>query len=480
MVPMNLATITLPVWLFAVLVGLSAFVLLERLLLPGMRWTLRRRVEKVLNELDQRLHIRIQPFKLTRRKALLERLEHDALIARAVTTWSAEHDEPENRVRIRVRAYADEIVPAFNAWIYFRLGYALARRVARWMFRVRLGYADSAGLKNVSPDSAVVFVMNHRSNMDYVLVAYLAAEQTALSYAVGEWARVWPLQTLIRALGAYFVRRKSGDPLYRTVLQRYIAMSTEEGVTQAIFLEGNLSADGSLGKPQLGLLDYLVRDFDPDGKRDIVFIPVGINYDRTLEDRSLLLRRNPELSRKYSGGVVGNTVRFLMSHLRLMAGRRWHRFGYACVNFGTPVSLTSYLARKRLRPKSMEREHRFSEVRNLAGELMAGIARVIPVLPVPLVATILLRAGEDGLNELGIKSEAWKLLGVLNSRGAHVYIPRNDEDYALTVGLQMLTLRRLVVQQDGIFRIVRKELPVLRYYAESIRHFLAPGGEGNA
>ena len=150
------------------------------------------------------------------------------------------------------------------------------------------------------------------------------------------------------------------------------------------------------------------------------------------------------------------------------------------MNFGTPVSLTSYLARKRLRPKSMEREHRFAEVRNLAGELMAGIARVIPVLPVPLVATILLRAGEDGLNELGIKSEAWRLLGVLKTRGAHVYIPRNDEDYALAVGLQMLTLRRLVVQQDGIFRIVRKELPVLRYYAESIRHFLAPGGEGHA
>jgi glycerol-3-phosphate O-acyltransferase len=59
--------------------------------------------------------------------------------------------------------------------------------------------------------------MNHRSNMDYILVAFLAAERTALSYAVGEWARIWPLQTLIRALGAYFVRRKSGNPLYRKV-----------------------------------------------------------------------------------------------------------------------------------------------------------------------------------------------------------------------------------------------------------------------
>ena len=58
----------------------------------------------------------------------------------------------------------------------------------------------------------MVFVVNHRSNMDYVLVAYLAAERTALSYAVGEWAQVWPLQTLIRSMGAYFIRRNSKDP----------------------------------------------------------------------------------------------------------------------------------------------------------------------------------------------------------------------------------------------------------------------------
>jgi glycerol-3-phosphate O-acyltransferase len=73
----------------------------------------------------------------------------------------------------------------------------------------------------------VVFVMNHRSNMDYVLVSFLAAERVALSYAVGEWARIWPLQGLIRAMGAYFVRRNSGDPLYRMVLQRYVQMATE-------------------------------------------------------------------------------------------------------------------------------------------------------------------------------------------------------------------------------------------------------------
>jgi glycerol-3-phosphate O-acyltransferase len=80
--------------------------------------------------------------------------------------------------------------------------------------------ADPAGLRNIDPDSTVVFVMNHRSNMDYVLISYLAAERVTLSFAVGEWARVFPLDMLIRAMGAFFVRRGSQNPLYRKVLER--------------------------------------------------------------------------------------------------------------------------------------------------------------------------------------------------------------------------------------------------------------------
>ena len=77
----------------------------------------------------------------------------------------------------RVGRYAREIVPAFNAYLYFRIGYWLAKTFARMLYRVRLGYTDSDGLAAIDPKSTVVFVMNHRSNMDYMLVAFLAAER---------------------------------------------------------------------------------------------------------------------------------------------------------------------------------------------------------------------------------------------------------------------------------------------------------------
>ncbi len=53
-----------------------------------------------------------------------------------------------------------------------------------------------------------------------------------------------------------------------------------------------------------------------------------------------------------------------------------------------------------------------------------------------------------------------------------MYVPRSDRDYALTVGLRMLQLRRLVLQQDGLYRAHPQELPVLAYYANSIAHLV--------
>src|SRR6185295_8230356 len=147
--------------------------------------------------------------------------------------------------------------------------------------------------------------------------------------AVGEWARIWPLQTLIRSMGAYFVRRNSRDPLYRKVLERYVGMATAGGVTQAVFPEGGLSRDGRLRPPKLGILDYMVRSFDPDGERDIAFVPVGINYDRVFEDRSFLLDLQPRGRKPSAGKAAGNTLRFVLRNLALAARNRWHRFGYA-------------------------------------------------------------------------------------------------------------------------------------------------------
>ncbi len=469
-------TVSLPVWLAVLLGLLAAWAALDRLLIPSVRWILRRRVNRVLEEINTRLKIRIAPFELTKRDVLIDRLLFDPQVQQAAEAEVRENKVPREVVLDRIGRYAREIVPAFNAYAYFRVGYWLARNVARSLYRVRLGYEDEEGLAAIPPQATVVFLINHRSNMDYILVSYLAAEKAALSYAVGEWARIWPLQTLIRAMGAYFVRRNSKDPLYRKVLERYVGMATAGGVTQAVFPEGGLSRDGKLRPPKLGILDYMVRAFDPAGERDIVFVPVGINYDRTFEDRSFLRELDPAAAPRSGTATAGTTVRFVGRNVWLRALNRWHRFGYACVNFGSPFSLRRYADRHGVDFRQLSREDRSRRLEELARELMAEIARVIPVVPVSLVATVFVRAPERSWSELELKGEVLKLMGELSRRGAHVYVPRSDQDYAITVGLRMLTLRRLVdstegeEEHGGLYRARPEEIPLLQYYASSIAH----------
>jgi glycerol-3-phosphate O-acyltransferase len=464
--------VSLPLWAAAVIVVLAAWAALDRLLIPSVRWIVRRRVNRVLEELNTRLRIRIPPFKLTKRQVLIDRLLYDPEVQAALDAHARENDMPRSAAMDRVRRYAREIVPAFNAYLYFRLGYRAGRAVARSLFRVRLGYLDEAALATIPENATVVFWINHRSNMDYILVGYLAAERAALSYAVGEWARIWPLQTLIRSMGAYFVRRRSNDPLYRRVLERYVAMATAGGVTQAIFPEGGLTRDGALREPKLGLVDYMLKNFDPAGDRDIVFIPVGINYDRVFEDRSQLLLASTPENLPRPGEVLRKSLGFMARNVRLMLTNRWHRFGYACVNFGPPVSARAYLQERALDLRALPREARFAAVEAFARAMMRRLGDVIPAVPVALVASVLLSDPDRALSELELKGEIFALSRRLEEKGAHVYVPRGDQDYAIAVGLRMLTLRRVIAFAGGLYRVDRAEVPLLKYYANSIRHLL--------
>ncbi len=245
----------------------------------------------------------------------------------------------------QVHRYAMEIVPAFNAYVYFRFGYWISKSVARMLYRVRLGYADTEALTGLDPKSTVVFVMNHRSNMDYILVSFLAAERVAAGY-LGH-------QLLLRLQGRSFRNR------------------------------------------------------------------------------------------------------------------------YACVNFGKPISMRTYARDNNIDFRALDDTARRAAITQLGAELMHQIGFMVPVLPVPLVATVLLREPTAAMSELELKAAVNNLILGIEALGARVYVPRHDQDYAINFGVRMLLLRHMVLEQDGLYRANPKELVALQYYANSIAHLSA-------
>ncbi|MDT8282608.1 MAG: 1-acyl-sn-glycerol-3-phosphate acyltransferase [Gammaproteobacteria bacterium] len=463
--------ITLPYWLFIMLLVFAAVMVLDRILLPSMRWYLKRRVNRVIEKINTRLDIEIRPIQFTRRQALIDQLVFDEKVIDAIRLYAQEHNMPPAIAQEKARKYAAEIVPAFNAYLYFRVAYWLAKKIARLVYRVRVGFYDKNKISEIGSNSSVVFVMNHRSNMDYVLVSFLAAEKTTLSYAVGEWARIWPLQTLIKAMGAFFVRRNSGNALYRKVLERYINASTRAGVCQAVFLEGGLSKDGSLRDPRLGFLDYMLRDYHPYSDKDIVFVPVGINYDRVIEDRSLLRHLDKSASRRSVWFVIKTTAGFIYKNAMLSRKNRWRRFGYASVNFGEPVSAKNYCEANQVDFSALPAEQRFLRVELLAKLIMHNISLVVPVVPVALMSEILVKNRSLWKSELELKSQCVARIAYLETAGAPIDISHSALESVLGSALDVLRGRGLVDEKDNLYRMNSNEADILNYYANSIAHW---------
>ncbi|MDB5664667.1 1-acyl-sn-glycerol-3-phosphate acyltransferase [Cypionkella sp.] len=439
--------VAVPFWLLLLILAFAAITLASHFLFPSVRWFFRKRAEKALARLNKRLDRPIEFFKLARRQDMIVRLSYDLRVLEAVADHAAETGVPGSVAFQEARRYAREIVPGFSATLYFGVAIRFARWLSRLAYRVRIGKVDAA-LAHIDPKATVIFVMNHRSNMDYVLITWLVANRSAISYAVGEWARIWPLSALIRSMGAYFIRRGSRNTLYRRVLARYVQMATAQGTTQAIFPEGGLSLDGRVGAAKMGLLSYIVSAYEPGG-RDVVFVPVGLAYDRVLEDR-ILTDAALAGSRRFRGKPLA-TIKFILRNISRKFRGRFKGFGTTAAGFGPPVSLRRFLCDA---PDAPTEE--------LGAHLMAEIIKVVPVLPVPLVAAALTQNPAD---RAALLEGMIALQARLNAHGAVLKLSPKGVQATLDEGLEPLLHRRLI---DENLAITAGSATLIAFYAASV------------
>ena len=165
--------------------------------------------------------------------------------------------------------------------------------------------------------------------------------------------------------------------------------------------------------------------------------------------------------------MIRTTFAFIGRNLWLMMRSRWHRFGYASVNFGAPVSVRAWCRQHQIDPAVLEPAARIVAVEKLARELMAQVRRQVPVLPIPLVAECLLSA-PDGINEFDLKDRVYRRIDALRAQGATVVVPSSTRAWTIDNALNMLMLRRLVSEEGGIYRLAPDSHALLAYYAHSL------------
>ncbi|MEZ5660914.1 MAG: 1-acyl-sn-glycerol-3-phosphate acyltransferase [Burkholderiaceae bacterium] len=469
--------ISLPLWIFIILLLGAAITVFQYAIYPLIAAYLNTRSRMVIEEVSPRLQLKLSQFSLTRRHVLADRLASDDQVVAALDDFAAAKGLSREQIRRETWRMAWDIVPAFNPYFYFRVGYRMARACLTALYRVRVAFADEASLAEVSTDDAVVFIINHRSNLDYAVANYLTARRTILSFGVGEWSRIWPIQPVMRMAGGYFVRRNSGDPHYRLLLKRYVQLATQAHVPHAIFIEGQLSNDGSVSPPRIGLVSYITEDFDPRRYGDIVFIPVGLNYDWVLEDVNVTRFQSADFQAKGRVYVLWQAARFLVRVVRDLV-RRQQRFGLHCSHFGRPISFRRWLAARDVDWRELDRSARYREISALGERLHDDLSTLVPATPMTVLCRIWFDTPGFSGTQADVHERFEALVRTLRERGCHVELrhgrdgsddTRRSLDHALAIALKRRLLQR---GPDGRISLVSANAALVNYYGNSVSQFL--------
>lgn len=138
------------------------------------------------------------------------------------------------------------------------------------------------------------------------------------------------------------------------------------------------------------MLDYALGVArDPACRSRMYVVPVGINYDRVLEDRTLLRELETRAERPVAsrGTQIREVGSYLFSNVRRLVTGRWKRYGRAAVAIGTPVSIDAWLTqleKQEVNVLAMPRAERLPFVQQFCDNVLQRIGNIIPVTSVPL------------------------------------------------------------------------------------------------
>ncbi len=308
----------------------------------------------------------------------------DPEVRAQIEQLSSSQQKPVRLFERRAEKLLSEIAARYNV-----LAIRMLDVVLRWIFnRIYDGIVvDEEGLARVldaARKGPLVICPSHKSHVDYLVMSYILWTHGIAPphIAAGANLSFFPLGTIFRRAGAFFLRRSfKDDALYRAVFRAYVAELVRTGVSIEFFPEGTRSRTGKLLTPKFGFLGMVTDAWRQGAREDLQLVPVSIDYERIIEagsyEKELL---GAEKKAEDLGALVGAT-RVLRS-----------RYGRVYVQFGTPLSLAEFARSRGLAqdPNPMGDEAWRGAVERLGYRVLYDVSQVCTVTPTAVVATALL------------------------------------------------------------------------------------------
>jgi glycerol-3-phosphate O-acyltransferase len=348
------------------------------------------------------------------------------------------HGVKGDAARMRVLQYLDELQTTQRYELYRALEYPLypiLRKIER------VGEQQHLAVEAVTK-GRVVYASNHRSHIDY-LVEPLVLDDAGIRppiIAAGINLFGGPLGLIHKHVtGALPIRRNTKDPAYLITLKAYVSELMHKH-DLFFYPEGGRSYGGELKPMKTGLLTACLDAH----VGNLNLLPVAVSYDLVLEDH-VLARQKVKRSQKAFSREIAELVRYAVGYR-----------SRAHVTFGTPITLSG-----------MDPENKRALV-ELTRHVRHEIGLLYKVLPTALLAA----AMKPSVTRADLKARITGLIDALHA--AHANISVTSADQVLDQATEPLVTRNIIVIEQNRYRV--RERNVLRYYARSLAHLLAPPG----
>lgn len=332
---------------------------------------------------------------------MMESVLYHPDIINAIQAVAEEKGQSVRKLRRKAYKYYRGIAADFSIVVvkYFQ-------KFMMWVFRkvfdgISYRKEDFKMLREAARKAPLIILPCHRSHMDYLIISSMFYENRLVPPHIlaGDNLSFFPLGLLFRKSGAFFMKRSTrGLDLYTAVLRQYIKTLVQEGYSIEFFIEGGRTRTGKTMHPKLGMLKYLIEAVNEGYNDDMMLVPVGINYDRVLEEKSF--QRELHGKKKESE-----------SNKDLMKSGKYLRGGFGGVHlaFGEPMSF-----------KELKREFGDGEelMYRVADRIVRKISSAVVVTPFALVTAAMLVSSVKGFALADLRDRVLLFMKCLKRSGA--------------------------------------------------------------
>ncbi len=331
----------------------------------------------------------------------------------AITRMAGERAEDRAALNRRVLGLLREMQATPDTATIKGLEVLLDRVFHRIYAGIEIDLPGMQRLRELNKEASLVLLPSHKSHVDYLVLSFIFNERNLQMpmIAAGDNLAFFPLGPILRRAGGFFIRRSfRGDKLYSAVVEAYVRRLMRDGYTLEIFLEGGRSRTGKLLEPKFGLLAMIVDAALSLPKRQVLFVPISIGYERIIETGSYGHELTGGEKHKEDAAGLFKTTEVLR-----------HRYGRIDVQFGQALSLAEIRRELQLEPDAeLTAAKRRALVMRLANRAMDEINCVTAVTPGALTALALLSDRRRSVAHEELVERCEKLLSVLLHMGARV------------------------------------------------------------